>query len=218
MSDNQHIEVKKSGGFLNTGAGRLVILVVALIVDQYTKYLARLNFGFPGGEPDYFKIKQVVGEWIQFRLVYNTGAAFGMKPQGVLPFLNPTVFYVLFSTVAITVLILYYRKLGLEDIWQKLGVALILSGAFGNLIDRLRFHKVTDFIDVGIPSLPTRWPTFNVADSCVCVGVALILIAPMLMRKPEPTETQPSSDTVAPGASAPNALGSGDNRATSAGS
>ncbi len=213
MSDMKNGEVKKTGGFLNTEAGRLVILIVALIADQYTKYLARVNFGFPGGEPDYFKVKQVIGEWIQLRLVYNTGAAFGMKPQGVLPFLNPTVFYVLFSTVAITVLILYYRKLGPEDFWQKLGVSLILSGAFGNLIDRLRFHKVTDFIDVGIPSLPTRWPTFNVADSCVCVGVALILLAPMLMRKPAPTETQPSSDKGAPGA-----LHSGDNRATSAGS
>lgn len=219
MSEFEQSVHKKSGGFLDTEAGRLVVLVVALIVDQYTKFLARANFGFPGGEPDYFKIKQVVGEWIQFRLVYNTGAAFGMKPQGVLPFLNPTVFYVLFSAIAITVLVLYYRKLGLDDFWQKLGVALILSGAFGNLIDRLRFHKVTDFIDVGIPSLPTRWPTFNVADSCVCVGVALILLAPMLMRKSIPhanhpdRPNQPSSDTGAPSTLAP-----GDNRATGAGS
>ncbi len=162
---------------------RVLVFGLGIIADQVTKHMARANFSFPGGEPDYFRVKPILGEWLQFRLVYNTGAAFGMRPQGVVPFLNPTVFYVLFSTVAIAVLALYYRKLNAGDIWQKFGVALILSGAFGNLVDRLRFHKVTDFIDVGIPSLPTRWPTFNVADSCVCVGVALILLAPMWARK-----------------------------------
>jgi signal peptidase II len=163
--------------------GRLLVLIFGLIADQYTKHLARLNFSLPGGEPDYFHVKRILGEWLQFRLVYNTGAAFGMKPQSYLPGLNPTTFYVIFSAVAIVVLAMYYRKLGLSEAWQKYGVALILSGAFGNLVDRLRFHKVTDFIDVGIPSLPTRWPTFNIADSCVCVGVAIILIVPMLQPK-----------------------------------
>src|SRR3954469_24348930 len=134
---------------------RLGLVLLTLIGDQYTKFLARRNFSFPGGEPDYFRIKQIIGEWVQFRLIYNSGAAFGLKPQSYLPFLNPTVFYVLFSTAAIIVLIVYYRKLGREDAWQKAGVALILSGAFGNLIDRLKFQKVTDFIDVGIPSMPT---------------------------------------------------------------
>lgn len=162
---------------------RFVVLVTGLVVDQLTKHLARANFSLPGTiDPDYFKVKHIIGEWMQFRLVYNTGAAFGMKPQSFLPALNPTTFYVLFSAVAIVVLTLYYRKLVLHEAWQKYGVALILSGAFGNLIDRLRFHKVTDFIDVGIPGLPTRWPTFNIADSCVCVGVAIILIAPMFQK------------------------------------
>jgi signal peptidase II len=186
---------------------RILMLLFSLLVDQYTKYLARLNFGLPGGEPDYFKVKQVIGEWIQFRLVFNTGAAFGMKPQGFLPFLNPTIFYVIFSTIAIGVLVYYYKHLRLEDAWQKTGVALILSGAFGNLIDRLQFHKVTDFIDVGIPSLPTRWPTFNVADSCVCVGVALIILAPMLFKNATSVATPPSSD--APAAGDNGALGAG---------
>jgi signal peptidase II len=173
---------------------RFLVLIAGIVVDQWTKHLARANFSLPGGEPDYFHIKRILGEWLQFRLVYNTGAAFGMKPQSYLPWLNPTTFYVLFSTVAIVVLGFYYRKLTRDDAWQKYGVALILSGAFGNLIDRLRFHKVTDFIDVGIPSLPTRWPTFNIADSCVCVGVAIILIAPMfLAKRPSTSETASSA-------------------------
>ena len=163
--------------------GLAALLAATLAADQWTKHLARAVFGFPGGEPDYFHVKQVLGEWLQFRLIYNTGAAFGMKPQQFLPFLNPTVFYVVFSTVAIGFLFFLYRKLPREDMWQKAGLTLILSGAFGNLIDRLRFHKVTDFIDVGIPGYPWRWPTFNIADSCVCVGVAMILLSSWIPRK-----------------------------------
>jgi signal peptidase II len=168
---------------LRSGVWLLLLLAATLAADQLTKCLARVKFGFPGGEPDYFKVKHVIGEWVQFRLIYNTGAAFGMKPQQFLPFLNPTVFYVLFSTAAIAFLAFLYRKLPREDLWQKAGIVLILSGAFGNLIDRLRFQKVTDFIDVGIPGIPTRWPTFNVADSCVCVGVAMILLSSWIPRK-----------------------------------
>lgn len=173
---------------------RLAMATAAIAVDQYTKHLARISFGFPGGEPDYSNIKQVIGEWIQFRLIYNSGAAFGMKPQSILPFLNPTLFYALFSGIAILVLLNYYfRWLSAEERWQKTGVALILSGAVGNLIDRLRDQKVTDFIDVGIPGIPTRWPTFNIADSCVCVGVALILFAPKLARAVELPSQRPDA-------------------------
>lgn len=184
---------------LRSRVGLAALLGITLALDQWTKFLARTNFGYPDGEPDYFKIKHVIGEWLQFRLIYNTGAAFGMKPQQILPFLNPTLFYVLFSTVAIGFLIFLYRKLPREDVWQKSGITLILSGAFGNLIDRIQFQKVTDFIDVGIPGYPWRWPTFNIADSCVCVGVAMILISSWIPRKTgingaAPAEAAPSPD------------------------
>lgn len=179
--------------------GLAALLAVTLAMDQWTKFLARAHFGFPDGEPDYFKVKHVIGEWLQFRLIYNTGAAFGMKPQEILPFLNPTVFYLLFSTAAIGFLLFLYRKLPREDLWQKTGITLILSGAFGNLIDRLMLQKVTDFIDVGVPGYPWRWPTFNIADSCVCVGVAMILISSWIPRadgsaQPAPVQPTPSPD------------------------
>ena len=163
--------------------GKPLLFIVAAALDQWTKHLARVRFSLPDREPDYFKVQQILGEWVQFRLVYNTGAAFGMKPQNYLPFLNPTSFYVIFSAIAIVVLSLYYRKLKGSDAFQKYGVVLILSGAFGNLIDRLTMGKVTDFIDAGIPGMTMRWPTFNVADSCVCVGVGMILLAPLLVRQ-----------------------------------
>jgi len=160
--------------------GLAILLFATLALDQWTKLLARVHFGLAGGEPDYFKIKHVLGEWIQFRLVYNAGAAFGMRPQQLIPGLNPTLFYALFSAVAIGFLAFLYRRIPRGDNWQKAGITLILSGAFGNLIDRLRFDKVTDFIDVGIPGYAWRWPTFNVADSCVCIGVAMLVLASRL--------------------------------------
>ncbi len=179
-----------STSFLNGDMFRISLLLSTLAFDQITKFLARTHLGLPNGEPDYYKFKQVFGEWLQFRLVYNSGAAFGMKPQSFLPFLNPTVFYAVFSCIAIGVLIGYYRKLNAADLWPKLGVTLILSGAFGNLIDRLAFQKVTDFIEVGIPGIQPHWPNFNIADSCVCIGVGLILLAPFLSGLSKKTTQQ----------------------------
>jgi len=164
---------------------RLLLFALTLGLDQITKYWARAHFSLPSGEPDYYRSIRIIGEWIQFRLVYNHGAAFGMKPQNLLPFLHPTLFYTLFSLAAIVVLILYYRRLGRHETWLKSGVVLILSGAAGNLIDRMLLHKVTDFIDVGIVGFYPRWPTFNVADSAVCIGVGILLIAPIFL-KPRP--------------------------------
>jgi signal peptidase II len=181
---------------------RIALILATLGLDQVTKMWARANYSLPDGEPDYYKVTQVIGEWVQFRLVYNRGAAFGLRPQDILPFLHPTVFYLLFSSVAILVLFFYYRKLGRHEAWPRTGVALILSGAFGNLIDRLQLHKVTDFIDVGIPGYAWRWPTFNIADSCVCVGVGLILAAPLFARK------HAAEESAAGGAHAP-AAGAG---------
>lgn len=162
---------------------RALLVLLTLAADQATKYWARVKFSFPNGEPDYFLVQSVFGEWLQFRLVYNYGAAFGMKPQALVPFLHPTVFFGLFSAVAIGVLVYYYLRLLPHENWLKTGVALILSGAVGNLIDRLSMHKVTDFIDVGIPGFYPRWPTFNIADSCVCIGVGILLIMPIFLAR-----------------------------------
>src|SRR4051812_6751754 len=77
------------------------IFALVLLVDQLTKHLVRLHYSLPDGQPDYFKSTPVIGEWLEFRLVYNFGAAFGTKPQSLLPFLSPTVFFGIFSVVAI---------------------------------------------------------------------------------------------------------------------
>jgi signal peptidase II len=192
-----------SGNILSGDIFRLGLVLLTLAVDQVTKYLSRAHYSLPNGDPDIFKVTHIIGEWLQFRLVYNSGAAFGLRPQEILPFLHPTVFYVLFSTVAILVLFFFYRKLTTHESWQKAGVALILSGAFGNLIDRVQMHKVTDFIDVGLPG-GWRWPTFNIADSCVCVGVALILLAPIIFGdRAAENEAAPASSPAPDGTASP---------------
>ena len=178
--------------FTLSSAFRGALLLAVLALDQATKYWARVRFSLPDGQPDYMRSIGILGDWLRFRLVYNTGAAFGMRPQNFLPFLQPTWFYALFSLAAIVFLSAYYRRLGPKEWGARLGVVLILAGAVGNLVDRLRFHKVTDFIDTGIPGFFPRWPTFNIADSSVCIGMALLLLLPLWARHTAPHPTRQS--------------------------
>ncbi len=171
-----------------------LIFVLLLVLDQITKYWARVRFSLPDGTPDYFDFIPVIGSWVRFRLLYNDGAAFGLQPQSALPFLHPVVFFAVFTVVAIVLFAVYYKRLGPDEGPARLGIALILSGAFGNLIDRVTLHKVTDFIDVGIPDVYPRFPVFNVADSAVTIGLILLLLAPLLTRK-KGSEPPPEAPT-----------------------
>jgi signal peptidase II len=163
------------------------LFAIVLAFDQITKYWARVRFSLPNGEPNYADSIAVLGDWFHLRLVYNYGAAFGMKPHSILPFLHPMLFYIVFSLAAIVLLAVYYRKLGPSEPSARTGIALILSGAVGNnLIDRLAMSKVTDFLDFGIPGVSPRWPVFNIADSAVCIGIALLILPSFFVRrKPE---------------------------------
>jgi signal peptidase II len=162
------------------------IFLLVVLFDQFTKYWVRLRYALPNGEPDYYLSTPVIGEWLQFRLVYNFGAAFGTRPQGILPFMHPTLFFFVFSVVAIALLSFYYYRLGPREKIARLGVLLILAGAIGNLIDRMVMHKVTDFIDAGIPGFSPRWPVFNIADSSVFIGIVLLIIPSFFAGKSAP--------------------------------
>ena len=172
---------------IQTTAFNISLIIVGFILDQVTKFWAVGRFADANGNPTIDKIN-VMGEYFYFHLAYNTGAAFSMQPQKLIPFLSPTIFYALLSSIAITGLILFYKKLPVWDWGSKLGVALILSGAFGNLADRLRIDKVVDFISWDFPDINMmgfrmeRWPTFNLADSWVCIGVCLIILSPKLLN------------------------------------
>jgi signal peptidase II len=144
---------------------------VVVAVDQWTKHLVRTNLAF--GE--------VWGAPIPiipfFRIVHwrNTGAAFGLFPDGGL----------VFTIVAglVTVAILYYfPRIPAGHALLRAALTLQLGGAIGNLIDRILRGPVTDFLSVG------EFPVFNVADACISTGVALLLLTMWLEDRQTPEQ------------------------------
>jgi signal peptidase II len=141
--------------------GLLIFTTVIITLDQWTKWLVRENIPYLGTWlPDGM-------EWLSpyARIVhwYNTGAAFGMF-QGY-----GWVFTIL--AFVVTVLILYYYpRTDPEDWWLRLAMGMQMSGALGNVIDRLTLDwKVTDFVSIG------NFPVFNVADASITLGVVILL-------------------------------------------
>ena len=112
----------------------------------------------------------LIGDWVQLRLVYNQGAAFGLDVGEY----SRWVFFGL-AVIALVVLGSMVRSTRPGDRFRLLALALVCGGAAGNLIDRIRSAQgVVDFLDVGVGGW--RWPTFNVADSAITVGaIALAL-------------------------------------------
>lgn len=161
----------------------LGVIVFSIVSDQLTKLWALVRFINDTGAPNHDVIN-VIGEWIRFQLVFNKGAAFSSRPQDLMPFLPPWLFFLLISIVASVVLLWFYRSIDKRDWMSRLGVVMILGGAVGNFIDRMRLSMVVDFIDCDLPDfIMTRFPTFNVADSFVTVGVAVVILSPVILRK-----------------------------------
>ncbi len=142
----------------------LFFLVVSLVVglDQLTKYLAS-TFVNP-----YEPIALL--PFLNLANVKNVGAAFGLFSS------LGNVFFIVITLVAIAIIMFLITK----EKDGVVGLTLILSGAVGNLIDRLVFGHVRDFIDLHACSY--HWPAFNVADSALTVGIA-VLIAGSLFKK-----------------------------------
>jgi len=153
-----------------------VIVIFAFALDQITKFWAGshyLGWSVP-----------IIGDLLRFTLVYNENAAFSMKPQSILPWLSPTVFFGTLTVVACVGAIYFFRGLHKKDYMSRLGIVLIISGALGNFCDRIRIGKVVDFIDVDFPDIIyERWPTFNLADSWVTIGIALLFISSLVHKK-----------------------------------
>ena len=138
------------------------IMVVVVVADLITKAVAVATLS-PAGVPT-----PVVGDVLRWTLVYNPGAAFGLY----LGQYSRWIFLTL-SLAALYILWRMYRETAEHDRVRTLAIALVSSGAFGNLIDRVRHeYGVVDFIDVGLGA--SRWPTFNIADMAVSSGAFLL--------------------------------------------
>jgi signal peptidase II len=144
---------------------RLFAVMAALVIvfDLVTKAAAEAHLTRVTGVP-------VFGEWFQFRLVYNQGAAFGLHLG---PFSRW--FFLGFAVLAVVVLNALSRSALPGDRFRQIACGLVTGGAIGNLLDRVRSARgVVDFIDIGVGSY--RWPTFNIADIAVtCGAIALAL-------------------------------------------
>ncbi len=147
-----------------------LITFLILILDQVSKFLA-LSFLTPGVS------SPVIKGIFHLTLVYNRGAAFGLFRGGAL-------FFTLASIICIIAISflwkndrLFSKILGLnpKDRMVRFSLALILGGACGNLIDRVRFFSVIDFLDFRI------WPVFNLADSAITIGALFICFS--LLKK-----------------------------------
>ena len=110
----------------------------------------------------------IAGHLLRITYIRNPSGAFGLSFGSV-------TFHIIFSVVASLVVGYYIVKLPRRDYWPRIALAMILAGALGNLIDRLRFGEVVDFIQVGL-SQQLVWPIFNVADMGVSVGVTLLML------------------------------------------
>ena len=169
--------------FYNKWPFHIGVIVFSIVADQLTKLWAVARFTNETGAPNHDVIN-VLGEFVRFQLVFNKGAAFSSRPQDLLPFLSPTVFFVLISVIAAIVMGWFYKNIDKRDWMSRLGVVMILGGAIGNFIDRMRLQMVVDFIDCDLPDfIMPRFPTFNVADSFVTVGVAIVILSPLILKK-----------------------------------
>lgn len=138
-------------------------LVVA--VDQATKAIVRQLL--PLGES-----RSVIPDVLDLTHVHNTGAAFGLLNAVEFPY-KPLVMIAI-AAVALVAIAAYATQLGFHEKMARFGLALILGGAFGNLIDRAAFGFVVDFVDVYWET--THFWAFNVADSAITIGAILVLL------------------------------------------
>ncbi|MBC8175806.1 MAG: signal peptidase II [Deltaproteobacteria bacterium] len=153
--------------------------LLIVVLDQLSKLLVtrglRIHESVPVIE-GFFNLVHVRNRGMAFGLMNRTHADFG--------------FWLLVSTsiIAIGLLLFWFFRLKDGGTLITLGLSLILGGAVGNLIDRLRFREVIDFVDVFVGSY--HWPAFNVADAAITTGTFLVAIALFFKRSPDPKHSE----------------------------
>jgi signal peptidase II len=156
-----------------------LISVSTVVLDQITKVqimqAMRLHESIP-----------VIPEFFSLTYIRNPGAAFGLLASSGQSF--RLIFFGLTSVLALGLLGVIFFRLREEDWIGQLSIAGILGGAIGNLLDRVRFGEVIDFLDFYINGY--HWPAFNVADAAISVGVFFLILHFALEKKEEEQELQ----------------------------
>jgi signal peptidase II len=159
--------------------GRLpyILLVAAtLAFDRWTKALIQKRFGLNESIP-------VIDGFFNITYVRNTGVAFGIFDPLSLP--AKSVLLSVFTAFAAVVVIVYSVRSSVRNRLLQIALALILGGALGNLYDRIAYGYVIDFLEFYARSY--HWPSFNVADSAISIGVALLALE--ILRNEAPSRT-----------------------------
>jgi signal peptidase II len=141
----------------------LIVSAVILVLDQATKFYIDHRFAL-------YESVTVIENFFNITYVRNKGAAFGILADSA--FRIP--FFITVATVAALGILWYLRHLREDQRLLHFALSLVFAGAVGNLIDRIRLGEVIDFLDVHWYQY--HWPAFNVADSAISVGVALLLL------------------------------------------
>lgn len=148
-----------------------------VVLDQATKLWAESDLKQRPGQTIV-----VLDDFLALKYARNPGAAFSLfkdwspRARGV--------FFVLVSVAAVAAMIWLYRRMPERRKLYEWALGLLIGGAIGNLIDRLRFNEVIDFIDMHWKD--SHWPTYNVADVAIVVGIGLVLLDALLQRPEKP--------------------------------
>src|SRR5215470_4827063 len=175
-----HVPPRPTRGFPLRSTLFLGVAVLVVVLDQLTKRLAEDRLRGQRSVP-------LIDDILRLTYVENRGAAFGLLQ-------DQTAFFVFVGIVVIGVIAASYRYLPRSGFLLHLALGLQLGGAIGNLLDRVRQGYVVDFVDFGYRA--NWWPVFNVADSAIVIGVAL-----MALNALSPTSEQQSSASSAGDAS-----------------
>jgi len=151
-----------------------VITIVVVVLDQITKQLVLATL------PRYQAVAIIPG-FFNLTHIRNPGGAFGFMAAGSQDVRN--LIFIGASTVAIGLIVYFYRNTPKTYPYLASALAMIFGGAVGNLIDRLRFGEVVDFLDVYLGTY--HWPAFNVADSAITIGITIFIAHVVTGKMPD---------------------------------
>ena len=148
--------------------GLATVALAAVLADQLTKHIVTRTLALDQAE-------HVIGP-LSIHHVQNSGIAFGL-------FSSATVVVTIVTSIAVVWMLVFFARSGSRHPVLPAALGLLIGGSVSNLVDRIRLHHVTDFIDLN------WWPAFNLADSFIVIGVAILLAALVAAdRKPRPPQ------------------------------
>ncbi len=155
-----------------------VASILTVVFDQLSKYAIMANIPWSRGNPTYHFGSEnqpisIIDNFLYIVHITNEGAAWGILS-------GRTYLLTSIALLALAALWIFRKSLGFEKLWGRLALGIFAGGVIGNLIDRIRFGHVVDFIDVHLPIIGYRWPAFNIADCGICVGVGIYIIAVLM--------------------------------------